>query len=134
VVGKLIVAHRIEIEGDKLTEQNYKKLLKLAAAIYGRHEKILESVNLFEVSDIVHDFYLSSYYNQGNDWALTRQDFKRFFSDKIRNAKRRQKRAPSITNSQNMILSSFDENYRDEDLIEGYIYRNTRELGEARCI
>lgn len=108
--------------------------MKYAALNIAGNEHIYDAINVFEPADLVHDFYLSRKYEKGLSNRYLRYAFDDFISEQIRNGKTRRKIAPSLVNSQNKVLGDFTGNYKDSDLIDGYIYRNTRNKGEMRSL
>jgi len=110
-----------------LTIALYRSLLQRAAYRYGGNVKLLEYVNLFSTEDVVQEFVSNTtYYHPEDDNALVVMAFDQFMSKRVRDSKRRRAAAGQIVNSQNKVISNFGGTYRDDDLIEGYIYRHTQ--------
>jgi len=114
--------------------ETWEKVLRWAQGKFYGNEYLFQYVNVFEPSDLVQSYFLWRLRQDKTDDRYLFGDFREYEADLIRKAKKRHKVALTITNSQNLVLTSFDGNYRDDELIEGYIYRQTRGKRKRRSI
>jgi len=105
-----------------LTVSLYRSLLRRALERYS-DVSLLEYVNLFSTEDMVQEFVASRKYRREDDNAYVVLAFDQFMSEKVRDAKRRRRNGPQVTNSQNRVIDNFPDGYREDDLIDGYVHR-----------
>lgn len=108
-----------------ITEKSYKKLTKYARDKFSGNDSLYATVAIFDSGDLLHSYFASRKFVDSDDIEELIANFKDFISETIRNAKRRRDAGRIIRHSDNMVLGNFGENYKQDDLIDGYIYRNS---------
>ena len=105
-------------------KEEYRTLSIIAEKHYNQ-PSLLSRVNIFSSEDLLHDFLMSSYYMKGADIPIHTRSMKRFIGKKIRDAKNRNSIAREINESDLFVLQGDKENYRDSELVDGYVFRNS---------
>jgi hypothetical protein len=100
----------------------YEVLYGYAKKLYKGNKTLFSYVNIFEPADLLHEFIVSSKYDSELPLSLMIGDLKQYCYRVARNAKRRKEAGTVITYSNNKYLDNFGENYRDDDIIDSYIY------------
>lgn len=108
-----------------ITETSYKKLMKFSRDKFSGNESIYSAVSIFDSGDLLHSYFASRKFVDSDDIEELIVNFKDFISEAIRNGKRRMDAGKIINEADNFAVDNFGENYKDSDIIDGYIYRNS---------
>ena len=108
-----------------MTEKLYSDLIRLAKKRLRRAGVALRYISITDPEDIVHGFFLSSWYDETMDLKLIPHRLSVYCARLVRDGQRRRDAGKVITNSQNFAIINQEGNYRDDDLIDGYIYRHS---------
>lgn len=108
-----------------VNKELYEKLLRFAIKKYSGNIDVLSAISIFEPEDLLHSYLVSNRHYRAEDEFQEYENFKQFIGRCVRNGDRRLNAGRIVTNSDNFVLDNFGENYKDDDLLTGYMFRNS---------
>lgn len=109
----------------EVNKELYEKLSRFAIRQFAGNINLLNSISIFDHEDLLHSYLESPRHERASTEFEEYENFKQFVQRCVRDGDRRLNAGRIINDSDNFVVDNFGENYKDTDVLDGYIYRNS---------
>jgi hypothetical protein len=109
----------------RITKELYEKLFRFSVKKFAGNIDLFNAISIFEPEDLLHSYLVSPRHERAENEYQEYENFKQFISRCVRDGERRLNAGKIINDSDNFVIDNFGDNYKEDDVLDGYVYRNS---------